>query len=339
MNAPIMSCRLHNRLLIECAALLLGVTGGGCVVVSTAWGEPLLLRNANPLLAPYGFPAALPAKLPAADTGSFGVTLLWANSATVEGNASHALTLDGEAQELRLRGTYAFTDRFAMVAEVPWRHLSGGTLDSFIDDWHKTFGMPNGSRLRLPRDQLLIEYREGDAVLFHFDQDSSGIGDVPISLGYQMHTSDANALAGWLTVKAPTGDPAKLSGSGATDAAFSLSGQAQFGARWQGFGQADAVWLGKGDIVPDLQQSFAWSALAGMSWHAWRGLDLTAQINANSKVFDAAKTHFTGDAVLLNFGGSYRTAGGWRFDVGLGEDIETKASPDATFSFGLQHAF
>src|SRR5215218_4877530 len=110
-NARAMSCRLRNRPLIKSAALL-GVLGGGCLAVTAALGEPLLLRNANPLLAPYGFPNPLPAQLFSAGTGTLNVTFNWANSATVEGNASHALTLDGEAQELRLRGTYAVSDRF-----------------------------------------------------------------------------------------------------------------------------------------------------------------------------------------------------------------------------------
>ena len=34
-----------------------------------------------------------------------------------------------------------------------------GTLDGFIDDWHDFFGLPEGTRPVLPRDQLNIAYR------------------------------------------------------------------------------------------------------------------------------------------------------------------------------------
>jgi hypothetical protein len=337
--------RLRHRL-IHRIALVRGIAAAlappaaaACLVAPIAQGDPLPMRNSNPLLAPYGFPRVLPARLPAAKTAALGLTFDWSSSATLDSHETHALTLDAEVQEWRLRATYAFGDRFAVLVELPWRHLNGGTLDGFIDDWHEAFGLPNGSRPRLPQDQLLIQYREENATLFHFDTDSSGVADVPMSLGYQMHMTEQNALTGWLTVKVPTGDAGRLSGSGAIDAALSLAGQTQFAERWQLFSQADLVWLGKGDIVAAVQQSFAWSALAGVSWNAWRSLALTAQINANSSVFDVPATHFTGDAVVLNVGGSYRTASGWRLDFGVGEDIETEASPDATFNFGVQRAF
>ena len=65
----------------------------------------------------------------------------------------------------------------------------------------------------------------------------------------------------------------------------------------------------------------------------------TAQLHANSKIFDVPATHLSGNAVVLSFGGSYRTANGWRVDLGIGEDIEAKASPDATINIAVRHAF
>jgi hypothetical protein len=76
-----------------------------------------------------------------------------------------------------------------------------------------------------------------------------------------------------------------------------------------------------------------------VSWNAWRTLDLTVQFQANSQVFDLPVEGLSGDAVILSYGGSYRTAGGWRFDVGMSEDIQVDASPDATFYFAVQRGF
>ena len=67
--------------------------------------------------------------------------------------------------------------------------------------------------------------------------------------------------------------------------------------------------------------------------------DLTVQIEGNSRVFDAVGTNLSGDAVLLTFGGSYRTQRGWQFDLGVSEDIERDASPDIAFNFGLRRGF
>lgn len=327
----------HSALRCACTFIVLPVILG--LITPTALGDALLTGNQNPLLTPYGLPGPLPSRLPAAGDGHVAATLNWANAAAVETSGPYAYTLDGESREVRIRLEYAVASQFAALVELPWRELSGGSLDGIVEDWHDLFGLPGGSRGRLPRDELLIEYRQNDAVLLHVDRAGSGIADIPIALGYQIRASDRNALAGWLTVKLPVGDADRLTGSGAMDIALSLSGQARLADRWQLFGQVDAVWLGQGEILPQLQESFAWSALAGLSWNAWRALDLTVQVHANSGVFDVPATNFAGDAVVLSFGGSYRTARGWRIDLGIGEDVETRASPDATFNVAVRHAF
>ncbi len=99
------------------------------------------------------------------------------------------------------------------------------------------------------------------------------------------------------------------------------------------------MWLGDGDILPQYQQSFVVAGLAGVTWKAWRALDLTVQFYANSQVFDVPVTGLSGDAVILSYGGTWRTDGGWRFDFGMNEDIEVDASPDATFYVLVQRGF
>jgi hypothetical protein len=301
--------------------------------------EPLLTRNQNPLLMPYGLPLPLAARLPTAGTGRFTLDVNWSNAANLESSDDDDFTLDAESQDVRLRLERAVGTDWAALVELPWRHLSGGTLDGFIENWHDFFGMPDGPRKNMPRDRLLVEYQHGDEIELQVDDSSSGIADIPIGVGYQVEASDERALAAWLTVKLPVGDSDDLLGSGATDVALSLAGQTRLAERWQVFGQVDAVWLGDGDILPDHQESFAWAGLAGVSWNAWRGLDLTVQLYANSRIFDISIDGLSGDAMVLGYGGTYRTAGGWRFDFGMNEDIEVDASPDATFYFAVQRGF
>ena len=225
------------------------------------------------------------------------------------------------------------------MIEVPWRNLSGGSLDGFIDNWHDLFGLPQGPRKDMPDDRLLIDYQQDGQALLHVDDSGSGIADIPIGIGYQAYSSDERALGAWITVKLPVGDSDYLLGSGATDVALSVAGETRLAEKWLLFGQVDAVWLGDGDILPQYQDSFAWSGLAGVSWNAWRTLDLTVQFQANSQIFDLPVDGLSGDAVILSYGGSYRTTGGWRFDFGMSEDIQVDASPDATFYFAVQRGF
>jgi hypothetical protein len=301
--------------------------------------EPFNVRNQHPLAMLYGLPAALPARLPSAGGGRAGLAAHWANFAVSEASGRFAHTLDGEVVETRLEATYGLTERVALHGEVAFRSLGGGSLDGAIEDFHDTFGLPNGSRGNLPEDELLMSYAVDGETAWQLERDASGVADVPLALGYQLHASDRSALAGWLSVKLPAGSVEDLTGSGAVDVALSLAGERRIGERGQAFAQVNLAWLGEGDLLPALQEDLAWSLLAGASWNAWRGLDLTAQLDANSAVLDSGLDDFDGGALVLTFGGTWRTTGGWHFDLGMSEDIQADASPDVVFNFAARRDF
>jgi long-subunit fatty acid transport protein len=56
-------------------------------------------------------------------------------------------------------------------------------------------------------------------------------------------------------------------------------------------------------------------------------------------VLDTGIEELDGDAVVLTFGGTYRTTGGWQFDVGVSEDVEVDASPDVVFNIAARRGF
>ena len=323
----------HSTLLAGAAASC------GLLGLAAARGDPLLVRNESMLTLPYGLPGVLPARLSARGDGSAALVMNWANTLTIDDTDGQDLHLDGETQEFRGVLDYGIAPKFAVHGELAWRHLSGGSLDGFISDWHSAFGLPYGERHDVPPNQLRISYTENGKQLLYIDQAGSGLADIPVSLGYQIFSSDRSALATWFTVKAPVGTAKDLTGSEATDLAITVAGTTQLAERWQLFGQADLTRLGRGKIMPEIQEDYVWSALGGLTWNPWRGLDLTVQINANSKIFRASSTHVGGNAVVLGFGGDYRTANGWRFDLGFDEDLQNKASPDIVINLAARHGF
>lgn len=329
----------HRGHRLRNAPALLAIAAGPLLPIAAPSAEPFLTRNQNPLLALYGLPSPLPARLPEAGRWRSAGVVNWSNSASIETSGSSTFTMDAEVFEFRLHLERAMSPGLALRTELPWRRVSAGSLDSFIENWHDWFGLPDGSRSQLRRDDLRIEYAVAGATQLLVDERSSGLGDIPLAAGYQLHASGKHALATWLTVKLPVGDAGELTGSGAVDVALSLAYQARPADRWELFGQLNGVWLGEGDLLPELQGDAAWSALAGVTWNPWRRLDLTAQLEASSRVFDVDVEPLSGDALVLTFGGSYRTAGGWRFDLGISEDVEVDASPDVSFSFAVRRAF
>ena len=301
--------------------------------------EPLVTMNQNPLVLPYGLPLPLPARLASDGAGRYGLVLNWSNTATVESSGRWEATIDAETVDLRLRGEVAFGERWSVMAELPWRSIGGGSLDGAIESWHDFWGLPEGDRKNMPEDRYLIEAQvDGQPVLL-YDDDASGIADIPLRLGYQLLADERSAVSAWLSVDLPTGDADDLLGSGATDVVASVAAQSQVAEHWQVFGQFDVAWLGDGDIAPAYQESWVVAGLAGVTWNAWRALDLTVQLYANSQVFDIPVAGLSGDAVVLGFGGTWRTEHGWRLDIGMNEDVQVEASPDATFYALVQKSF
>jgi hypothetical protein len=310
-----------------------------CALVSApALGDPLLTRNQHVLTKLFGIPAPLPARLPGPGGGLATLTLNWSSFASIDGSGASSATLDGEVVDVRARVDHALAPRWAWHAEMAWQDLSGGSLDSLVDSWHEAFGLGGGARNRLPQDQLLIEYVVDGVARLRVDEDGSGVADIPVSVGYQVAESEQSAVSAWLSIKLPTGETERLGGSGAVDVALSVAATRQVADSWQVFGQASVAWLGEGDILPDEQLDFAGSMIAGTTWQATPAFDLTAQIEANTAVFDTG-TDLDGDAVVLTLGGTFRTRGGWRFDLGLSEDVLVDASPDFVIIAGVGRSF
>ena len=316
------------------AALVIATLVPGLLVA-----EPLVTMNQSPMVLPYGLPLPLPARLASDGAGRYGLVVNWSNTATEESSGRWEATIDAETFDLRLRGEYAFGERWSVMAELPWRSIGGGSLDGAIESWHDFWGLPEGDRKDMPQDRYLIEAQVDGQTVLLYDDDASGIADIPLRVGYQLLADEKSAVSAWLSVDLPTGDADDLLGSGATDVVASVAAQSQVAEHWQVFGQFDVAWLGDGDIVPQYQESWVVAGLAGVTWNAWRALDLTVQLYANSQVFDIPVTGLSGDAVVLGFGGTWRTEHGWRFDIGMNEDVQVDASPDATFYALLQKSF
>ncbi|WP_129776791.1 DUF3187 family protein [Peristeroidobacter soli] len=298
-----------------------------------AAGTPFVVRDQNPLLAGFGLPTTLPSRI--ADEFSGGLDLYWGSTAIMQSHGDEALLVDAETREARAILEGKLTDRVGWRLQVPYRYTGGGTLDSFIDSWHNTFGLPDGARSALPDDQIAIAYTRTGTRQLDITSSSSGLGDLQAALGYELHSAASSTLTAWLDIKLPTGDADKLTGSGATDVSLVLAGRhSPLNSRWTMFGQAGVTYLGEGDLLPDQQRSVVWSGMAGVSVRTWRGLSFKAQFDAHTAAYDSDLDFFS-DAVVLTVGGDYLFESGWRLDLGVSEDIAVEHSPDVVFVLGV----
>jgi hypothetical protein len=305
-----------------------------------ASAEPFTVRDQNPFLAGFGLPSAMPTRLASGDDRgwSSGLDLFWGSTALIQQTDSETLIVDAETREARLTLQKPLSDRFAFQLQLPYRYTGAGNLDSFIDGWHDAFGLPDGARSQLPSDAMNITYIRNQSQRLSLSSSATGLADIQASLGYDMVASEASALSAWLSVKLPTGDADKLTGSGATDVSFILAGERHLNPAWSVFGQAAVTRLGDGELLSYQQKSIVWSGLAGLGGRVWRGLSLKAQIDAHTAAFDS-DLDFLNEAIVLTVGGDYRFASGWLMNIGVSEDIAVEHSPDVVFVFGVQRGW
>ncbi len=308
------------------------------LVTRTVTAEPVQARDQNPLLAGLGLPLPLPAELVTANATRMNMVANWSNTANSDLAPHEALLFDVESRELRLLIEHSFAERLSLRVQIPYRQLDGGILDSFIDDWHETFGMPEGPRPYLPRDDFRLAYLRNGQMQLDLRKSISGLGDVALEAGYQWWQTDRSAAALWLSVEAPTGSTRNLLGNGAWDAGAHAAGKLTTGTRSTVYWQLGVIRPGKGRYLAEWQKDWAASALAGFEYGIWRGLQLKAQLDAHSALYDS-DADLLGPAFILTAGGDYRFASGWRLDFGISEDIKVEASPDVNFCFALAKTF
>jgi hypothetical protein len=309
------------------------------LLISTqAAAAPFPARDLNPLLAGFGLPSALPARV-SGESWSLAADFNWASTSLAQRAGTERLIVDAEIRELRLTIGRSWPGGFATQIEIPYRYTGGGVLDSAIDSWHHAFGLPEGARAAMPQDRIRVAYARGSAVLLDMQSSADGVGDISLDVGRSLYSETSGAAALWLSIKLPSGDADRFTGSGATDVSLAIAGERRLGENWSAFGQASVTRLGEGERFPEQQQDIVWSGLAGIGWRAWRGLELKAQLDAHTAVFDEAEVDFLGNALVLTVGGDYRFASGWQLDIAVSEDIAVESASDVVFVFGLRRSW
>lgn len=319
-----------------------------CLWVLTAapvWAlelEPFRVRNLSPTAFVHALPAAESARL--AEPGAYTafLTLDLASNASLSSRGGEQIILDGETLVSTLGLRYGLGGRLQVGFDLPWVKHDKGSLDSFISDWHDFFSLPDGDRDDLPEDELTFVYfRNGDERL-NLDRPADGLGDLRLLLAWQLTAGEQTATALQASLKAPTGDADKLTGSEGWDASLALAfdrrvpltqGQA---AIWGGLG---CSWLASGKVLAAQSEDWAANAWLGAGWSPLDWLALKLQLDAHTALYDSALTELGDPALILTMGGSLGLGKATTLDIGVGEDLAVNASPDVTFHLGLTHHF
>lgn len=312
----------------------LGLAGGLLLVAAPlAAQEPIPIRDQNPLIRGLYLP--IPGDAPPA-IGSAVQRFLFtvSNTTNIERANGESIWVDGESREIRWLLAWRPAERLQVRFTIPLVYYGGGALDSIVDGWHDLFGLSGGWRPKIPGDEFIYYYGSSDGTLYHADG-GTAFGDSALEAGIRLHQTERASLSAWLGVEAPTGDSSRLTGNEAWDGGAWLEGRVSWG-RASLDARAGLVRQGSAAPLPLEARDWAPFGSVGAAWNVTPALGLRLQVDAHGRMVEASNLCFLGDAVQLTLGAEYRSAGGWRWQVALSEDVLVDASPDFAIQLGVQ---
>ncbi|OGT21870.1 MAG: hypothetical protein A2V90_01120 [Gammaproteobacteria bacterium RBG_16_57_12] len=306
---------------------------------------PFYTADQNPFIQIFGLPY-LETDAPLAQGGQrVRVALDITNSIILGANHVESIEIDGETYRTTLVYRYGLGRGRELGFDLPYVSHEDGAFDHFIDDWHDTFGL--SGRWREGRAYYLLNYSyQRDGVQHNYvTERRRGIGDMRLVGGLPLYRSEDDAARrGYLRaiLKLPTGAAEDLLGSGAADAALSVSASdSGIFQAWHVtlFGAGGILWLGNGDVLPELQRSIVGFGSFGIGWRALSRLDLKLQVDMHSSFYRSELGALGASGIQLITGGSLSFANGLYFDLGVTENLTTDTTPDVVFNLALRKTF
>lgn len=310
----------------------------GCAPALADWLDPLPTYNQSPLVQIFGLPAPGSARVLAPGQRRARVSIDLANDFLFNQAGSESITLDGETHRATVAVKYGGAAAEWGI-EVPYVSLSGGFLDSFIDNWHDVFNLPQGGRDGAPFDQFNFLYERDGVTRLRITEASRGIGDVRLTAGWQLRSAAAADAALRASLKLPTGDAAELHGSGAADFALWLATAcASAVCRTVGWSASGgAMLLGRGDVLPSQQRRYVVFGGIGLAYRPWQPIVFKADLRAHSPFYRDTRLRPLGaTAFQLILGGTWIVDESTALDIGVTEDVRADTAPDVSLLISLR---
>jgi hypothetical protein len=303
--------------------------------------QPLALSDRQPLAQLYNLPAARSGAVLTADrtVTRFGFDV--ANNFASSQRGGETVFLDGESRRLELGATRGLGNGWEIGFSLPWISYSGGSLDNFIEGWHRTFGLPDGDRPAYRRNRLRFQYQRAGTDELNITNAESGVGDLQLNAAYSLSSTTHSAVALAAAINLPTGDADKLTGSDATNLSLTLAATryALFDLPLTATVNVGSMWLERGAVLGDRQKNTVWFGAAEIGWavaDAWR---LKAQLAAHTAFYRSDLRELGAASAQLLLGGSVRLSPRYWLDIAVGEDIAVDTAPDVTLQLALRTAF
>lgn len=301
--------------------------------------QPFATFNQFQFLQIFGIPVLRSYEVLPEGTRSSDFTLDLTNHLDVGDSPDETFVVDGELARATLIFRQGFGHDMEWAVELPLMYHSGGFLDGPIDKFHDVFGFDRGRRAETEDDQIRYFYRRNGVTEIDIDDSQTGFGDLRLVLSKQLSNGSGHGSSISGMLKLPTGDPDKLTGSGAADAAlwFTWGGQPSAGSRWNWLGTLGGLYTGRGDVLDDQRKQGGGFGSYTLGWRWTDSVQLKGQIYAHSPMYrDSELDPLKEYAVLGVVGGGWAVTPDVDLEFGLVEDINEGASADVSLHFAVR---
>jgi len=257
-------------------------------------------------------------------------SIIITNELIVESNNTENIYLDYESYRFNLVYQYGINKNWNFKLDIPIVYQNGGVFDSAIDNWHQFFGLPRANRPFVKDNQYAIQYSINNQNLVNLDDANISLGDIQIALARSLFKNDTSTMSLWASIKLPTGDENKLSGSGATDASLWLALNQTLTDTWLININTGVVILGEDEYQDIPLSDYAFYGHIMLGWLITENVDLKVQLQGHSNYYEESQLRAIGSTYLLTFGTAIKINPCNYLDIAISEDIKVDASPDAS---------
>ena len=303
---------------------------------------PAAIRDAQLLAQPRLTLPAVAAWTLAPGTWSVEASALWANSFSwtqdVPGESPEVrlFLVDGEAVDADLTVRRGLSRNVDAAIRLPLQWRGGGTLDGFIDWWHRAFDTPDGDRPLFLEDAFRVEGVTTSGEPFSWNDDRGlGLGDLELEARYRVRdgssTSPSTALVA--RVSLPTGS-GPFAGQG-LGAGGQLVADVPLSRSLDLYGGLGLTAQDTGPVRGVLYAPVRAHGFLAVEWRPWSRFSLVAETNAASRLVENVDS-YPGLHWIVNVTGRIDLGERTRLDVGFTENIRSQlTTTDFAFYAGV----
>jgi hypothetical protein len=295
---------------------------------------PLQVRNQFPLFMHADVPGLESAQTNNAFTAGFSYSSVYMSRQSTAWN----VLLDFEIATLELQYRRVVGHELELGIRVPIINFNGGVMDSFLQDFHKTFNLPDYNRSERPRNVFAYEVRKDGQLMIRGASGGAGLGDIRLSAKKRVLTGDlAVSVAAGLEL--PTGNARKGYGNGSVDADLAVMADIRLSDRFMAYVNAGIVFPGDVRAEQTIRLKESFYAGGGLEYLVTPNLGLLGQAIFQTSPYPKTGIGNIDRAGVLGVLGCRYTKDKDSLEFSLTEDLNTAGANDFTLNLSYKRRF